>query len=187
MNYDILNYVIVHALVPWLHINGHDTWEKDFNWNKPCLWSNQELYDADITLPHHLCLEEWWEQENRVWHQLFGFYMQIILPSPYDSLCAQFRLKIWSVAWSCVFCVVRLSGQVMQSKLWAELSYPLAFFNSVLTLCWKSCQNCLIYYLLELLLWQSSPFYSTVQIWFLFNRQTLFREVQGALEVWKYA
>lgn len=87
-----LNCVIIYALVPWLHINVHDTWEKDFELNKPCLWSNQEVY-ADITLSHHLCLEEWWEQENRVWHQLLGFYMQIILPSTYDSLYAWLRLN----------------------------------------------------------------------------------------------
>lgn len=128
-----LNYVIICALVPWLHINGHDTWEKDFNWNKPCLWSNQELY-ADITLPHHLCLEEWWEQENRVWHQLFGFYMQIILPSPYDSLCAWFRLNAnLIVACSSVFCVRRPSGQVMQNKLYVLCRVFLSF--CILQLC----------------------------------------------------
>lgn len=42
--------------------NGHDTCENDFKSNKPCLWNNQ---GCTQTL-HHLCLEERWEQENRV-------------------------------------------------------------------------------------------------------------------------
>lgn len=170
----------MYSLVLWLDKNGHDI-QKNFIWNKPCLWSNQELC-ADITLPHHLCLEEWWGQENRVWHPLFGFYMQMLLPSPYDSLCAWFRLNanLNCCLKQCVLCSKTCRARV-QSKLYVELSYPLALFNSVHTLCWKTCQNCL-----QLLVWQIISFYSTVQILFFCNRQSLFREVQRALKVWKH-